>query len=391
MESVKKSIDERALHKKVYDSKVNERQLQMKEGNVDTGKALDANFRSLYDEEPMDKVQTTAEQNVSANDQQHAEQLEFNNEGGVDQDAEQSHEKCPLIDQLTKNKTNELLNQSLESKNICLKRPLPTHIQEKVFTNAALKNKLRKLTGNNVDTKFAKPSILGKPPLHPLRNQSVVRQLTTFKFDRPKFSKPRFASQVVEKNDLTKPVTPHSLPQLRESALAKPYHVIAPSSSRNSSKSVSTLTLKIEAMQEELHQFDTLKVWELGPHIMSSKEVWLEFSLRVVLMVWKCSHGVMKDEDNTVIQNKARLVAKGYREEEGIDFELYFALVARLEVVQIFVAYAAHKSFTIYQMDVKTAFLNGPLKEEVMQVSQMGSLILIIQKNSIATGKHFMD
>ncbi|GKG33618.1 hypothetical protein Tco_0433777, partial [Tanacetum coccineum] len=70
----------------------------------------------------MDKVQTTAEQNVSANDQQHAEQPEFNNEGGVDQDAEQPLEKCPLIDQLTKNRTNELLNQSLESKNICLKK-----------------------------------------------------------------------------------------------------------------------------------------------------------------------------------------------------------------------------------------------------------------------------
>ncbi|GKA67226.1 retrovirus-related pol polyprotein from transposon TNT 1-94 [Tanacetum coccineum] len=72
-----------------------------------------------------------------------------------------------------------------------------------------------------------------------------------------------------------------------------------------------------------------------------------------------------KDEDQTVIRNKARLVAKGYDKEEGIDFEESFALVAHLEAVRIFVAYAAHKSFPIYQMDVKTAFLNGPLKEEV--------------------------
>ncbi|GJT38924.1 retrovirus-related pol polyprotein from transposon TNT 1-94 [Tanacetum coccineum] len=56
---------------------------------------------------------------------------------------------------------------------------------------------------------------------------------------------------------------------------------------------------------------------------------------------------------------------KGYAQEEGIDFEESFAPVARLEAVRIFVAYAAHKSFPIYQMDVKTAFLNGPLKEEV--------------------------
>ncbi|GJV33556.1 putative ribonuclease H-like domain-containing protein [Tanacetum coccineum] len=88
----------------------------------------------------------------------------------------------------------------------------------------------------------------------------------------------------------------------------------------------------IEAMQDELHRF---------------------------------RQGLRKDEDQTVIRNKARLVAKGYAQEEGIDFEESFAPVARLEAVRIFVAYAAHKSFPIYQMDVKTAFLNGPLKEEV--------------------------
>ncbi|GJS03140.1 putative ribonuclease H-like domain-containing protein [Tanacetum coccineum] len=71
------------------------------------------------------------------------------------------------------------------------------------------------------------------------------------------------------------------------------------------------------------------------------------------------------DEDQTVIRNKARLVAKGYAQEDGIDFEHSFAPVALLEAVRIFVAYAAHKSFPIYQMDMKTAFLNGPLKEEV--------------------------
>ncbi|GJV54872.1 retrovirus-related pol polyprotein from transposon TNT 1-94 [Tanacetum coccineum] len=65
------------------------------------------------------------------------------------------------------------------------------------------------------------------------------------------------------------------------------------------------------------------------------------------------------------IRNKSRLVAKGYAQKEGIDFEESFAPVARLEVVRLFIAYAAYKSFTVYQMDVKTAFLYGPLKEEV--------------------------
>ncbi|GKA27684.1 retrovirus-related pol polyprotein from transposon TNT 1-94 [Tanacetum coccineum] len=110
----------------------------------------------------------------------------------------------------------------------------------------------------------------------------------------------------------------------------------------------------IEAMQDELHQFDRLQVWEL---------VDKPFGKNVIKLKWLWKN--KKDEDQTVIRNKARLVAKGYAQEEGIDFEESFAPVARLEAVRIFVAYAAHKSFPIYQMDVKTAFLNGPLKEEV--------------------------
>ncbi|GJV21767.1 hypothetical protein Tco_1370787 [Tanacetum coccineum] len=111
-------------------------------------------------------------------------------------------------------------------------------IQEKVFANVALKNELRKLKGNSVDTKFAKPSILGKPVLQPPRNQSVVRQPNAFKSERPNFSKPRFASQVDVNNVLSKPVTQHYLPKGRESAFAKPNHMIASSSSRNSSKNM---------------------------------------------------------------------------------------------------------------------------------------------------------
>ncbi|GJU02524.1 retrovirus-related pol polyprotein from transposon TNT 1-94 [Tanacetum coccineum] len=72
-----------------------------------------------------------------------------------------------------------------------------------------------------------------------------------------------------------------------------------------------------------------------------------------------------RDEENTVIRNKARLVAKGYAQKEGINFEESFAPIARLEAVRLFIAYAAHKSFLVYQMDVKTTFLYGPLKEEV--------------------------
>ncbi|GJY21504.1 retrovirus-related pol polyprotein from transposon TNT 1-94 [Tanacetum coccineum] len=110
----------------------------------------------------------------------------------------------------------------------------------------------------------------------------------------------------------------------------------------------------IEAMQEELHQFDRLQVWEL---------VDKPFGKNVIKLKWLWKN--KKDEDQTVIRNKARLVAKGYAQEEGIDFEESFAPVARLEAVRIFVAYDAHKSFLIYQMDVKMEFLKGHLKEEV--------------------------
>nr|GFA78529.1 hypothetical protein [Tanacetum cinerariifolium] len=71
------------------------------------------------------------------------------------------------------------------------------------------------------------------------------------------------------------------------------------------------------------------------------------------------------DEEETVIRNKSRLVVRGYRQEEGINFEESFASVARMEAIRIFLAYAAHKSFTVFQMDVKTTFLHGSLKEDV--------------------------
>nr|GEV68757.1 hypothetical protein [Tanacetum cinerariifolium] len=112
------------------------------------------------------------------------------------------------------------------------------HLQKKGFTIAALKNELRKSTGNSVNTKFAKSSILGKPMLQSHRNQSVVRQPTAFNFKRPIISKPQFASQVNVNNDLSKPVTTHYFPKKREDASAKPHHMIASRNSRISLKNM---------------------------------------------------------------------------------------------------------------------------------------------------------
>ncbi|GJW35344.1 retrovirus-related pol polyprotein from transposon TNT 1-94 [Tanacetum coccineum] len=84
-----------------------------------------------------------------------------------------------------------------------------------------------------------------------------------------------------------------------------------------------------------------------------------------MLIKLKWIYKVKTDEFGGVLKNKARLVAQGFRQEEGINFEESFAPVARIEAIRIFVANAANKNMTIFQMDVKTAFLNGELKEEV--------------------------
>ncbi|GKA85342.1 retrovirus-related pol polyprotein from transposon TNT 1-94 [Tanacetum coccineum] len=110
----------------------------------------------------------------------------------------------------------------------------------------------------------------------------------------------------------------------------------------------------IEAMQDELNEFEHLEVWELVPR-----------PDKVMVITLKWIYKVKLDELGEILKNKARLVARGYRQEEGFDFEECFALVARIEAIRIFLAFAAHKIMMVYQMDVKTAFLNGILREEV--------------------------
>nr|GFC32647.1 retrovirus-related Pol polyprotein from transposon TNT 1-94 [Tanacetum cinerariifolium] len=107
-------------------------------------------------------------------------------------------------------------------------------------------------------------------------------------------------------------------------------------------------------MQDEIHEFDRLQVWELVPQPDC-----------VIIIALKWIYKVKLDEYGDVLKNKARLVAKGYRQEEGIDFEESFAPVARIEAIRIFIANTTSRNMTVYQMDVKTAFLNGELKEEV--------------------------
>ncbi|GJT26241.1 hypothetical protein Tco_0906516 [Tanacetum coccineum] len=117
----------------------------------------------------------------------------------------------------------------------------------------------------------------------------------------------------------------------------------------------------VEAMQEELLQFQIQNVWVL---------VDCPKGVRPIGTKWVLKN--KKDERGIVIRNKARLVAQGYTQEEGIDYEEVFAPVARIEAIRLFLAYASYMGFTVYQMDVKSAFLYGTIDEEVYVMQPPG-------------------
>nr|GFB12988.1 hypothetical protein [Tanacetum cinerariifolium] len=185
--------------------------------------------------------------------------------------------------------------------------------------------------------------IINLPILYVLRHKKLLSLLHTTLEQVPTLNKPQVSKYRWTKDHPLEQVhgTPSRLVQKRRQLTTDPkmcmYALTVSTAESKNIKEAMADSAWIEAMQEELHQFDRLQ-----------------------------------DKDQTMIRNKARLVAKRYAQEEGIDFEESFAPVARLEVVRIFIAYAAHKSFPIYQMDTKTAFLNGPLKEEVCNTPKMG-------------------
>jgi hypothetical protein len=106
-------------------------------------------------------------------------------------------------------------------------------------------------------------------------------------------------------------------------------------------------------MHEELVNFERNQVWTL---IDPPRDV------NVIGTKWGFKN--KQGEDGEVVRNKAHLVAQGYSQVEGLDFGETFAPVARLEAIRILLAFAASKGFNLYQMDVKSAFLNGVIEEE---------------------------
>nr|GEZ11653.1 retrovirus-related Pol polyprotein from transposon TNT 1-94 [Tanacetum cinerariifolium] len=133
-----------------------------------------------------------------------------------------------------------------------------------------------------------------------------------------------------------------------------PIAEVIPQVDADSTGSPFSTTVDQDAPSPKLNEFERLEVWELVPR-----------PDQVMMITLKWIYKVKLDELGGILKNKGHLVACGYRQEEGINFEESFAPVARLEAIRIFLAYAAHKNMVVYQMDVKTAFLNDNLKKEV--------------------------
>jgi hypothetical protein len=133
------------------------------------------------------------------------------------------------------------------------------------------------------------------------------------------------------------------------------------------------------AMQEEVNNFKRNEVWSLVPRPKQN----------VVGTKWVFHN--KQDEHGVVTRNKARLVATGYAQVVGLDFEETFAPVARLESIRILLAYAAQHSFKLFQMDVKSALLNGPIKEEVYVEQPLALRMIGIPTTSTSSLRRSMD
>nr|GFC06896.1 retrovirus-related Pol polyprotein from transposon TNT 1-94 [Tanacetum cinerariifolium] len=193
----------------------------------------------------------------------------------------------------------------------------------------------------------------------PASPQAIVQTDHPLTHNNSKWTKDHPLNNII--GQLDRPVSTQL--QLHEQALFCYYDAFLTSVEPKTYKEALTQSCWIEAMQEELNEFECLEVWELIPR-----------PDKVMVITLKWIYKVKLDELGVILKNKARLVARGYRQEEGIDFEESFAPVARLEAIRIFLAYAAHKNMVVYQMDVKTAFLNGNLHEEVY-VGQPGGFV----------------
>nr|GEU49343.1 hypothetical protein [Tanacetum cinerariifolium] len=323
----RKSIDEKVQLKREYDCWVNERQMQTTEEKVDTSKALDAS--SVDTESSRKKLKEHNTSSRSGNDTHND-----------DADIRPIYDEELLVEFKAGSKTCSSSSQdSYITTSVGITIP-PSH------NNAEENNdKLRRLL---LITLQARSSTIKGVRQQPSKNIQPTSQPSTFTNVHAEENNDHQAEEGehLQDDEFTNPIcappqdvaesSSHNIEQVRRNpsrpvqtrrqlAIDPEMCMFALTVSTAEPKNINEAMVNsasIETMQEEHHQFDRLQVWEL----------------------------VDKPFGKT---------------EEGIDFKESFAPVARLEAVRIFIAYAAHKSFPIYQMDVKTAFLNDPLKEEV--------------------------
>nr|GEV38061.1 hypothetical protein [Tanacetum cinerariifolium] len=230
----------------------------------------------------------------------------------------------PMFDELL-NPSPNVVNQAFE-----VIAPIAEKYNPQLF--------LKMLEDDNLDMEVAhigNDPLLGLPTLEVTSTQSsstasprsIMQSNHPMTHHNSKWTKDHPLNNII--GQLSRPVS--TWLQLHEQALFYYYDAFLTSVKPKTYKEALNQSCWIEAMQEELNEFERL-------------------------------------------ENKARLVARGYHQEEGIDFEESFALVARLKAIRIFLAYATHKNMVVYQMDVKIAFLNGKLREEVY-VSQLDGFV----------------
>nr|GFB40075.1 hypothetical protein [Tanacetum cinerariifolium] len=161
------------------------------------------------------------------------------------------------------------------------------------------------------------------------------------------------------------PITSHDVDKLNPNAMVDGNMFVNPFANSSTSATTSSSLKNVDPSNMHTNQLRSdgnMCMYALTVSTMELKNVkeamtdpaWIDSMQEELLLLFKNKH----DEEQTVIRNKSRLVVRGYRQKEGINFEESFAPVARMEAIRIFLAYDAHKSFTVFQIDVKTALLH---------------------------------
>ncbi|GJZ39422.1 retrovirus-related pol polyprotein from transposon TNT 1-94 [Tanacetum coccineum] len=222
------------------------------------------------------------------------------------------------------------------------------------FEHSSLEPALHEMTPATMSSGLVPNPYPSTPFVPPLRKENHDLDVAHMNND-PFFGIP------IPENDSEASSSSDVIPTIVHTAAPNSEHVTKWTKDHPLDNIIGELERPIKAMQEELNEFERLKVWELVPR-----------PDKVMVITLKWIYKVKLDELGGILKNKAHLVACGYHQEEGTDFKESFALVARIDAIRIFLAYAAHMNMIVYQMDVKTTFLNGFCAKKFMSANRTG-------------------